>query len=124
MPIHTPDIDLGIFKRILPRFRPVAQNITVDAMSGDRPLALSAQLHGYPRLGEAGNGVSDLEGVEVIDLSDLPNEGPAGHLNHVYNEAVGDDLRRLLHSSERADARLGLVVQGGILWSLRPAPRD
>ena len=120
----APDMDFGIFERILPRVRPIAESMTVYATSGDRPLALSAQLHGYPRLGETGNDVSRLAGVEVIDLSDLPSEGPTGHLYHIYSRAVGEDLRRLLHAGERADARQGLVAQGENLWRLRPATNE
>jgi esterase/lipase superfamily enzyme len=52
------DMDFAIFERILPRIRPIATSLTVYARAGDRPLALSAQLHGHPRLGEAGNDVS------------------------------------------------------------------
>lgn len=115
----APDMDFGIFERILPRVRPVAESMTVYATSGDRPLALSAQLHGYPRLGEAGNDVSRLAGVEVIDLSDLPSEGPTGHLYHIYSEAVGDDLRRLLNAGEGASRRQGLVAESDNLWRLR-----
>jgi len=54
----APDMDFGIFERILPRIAPIAESLTVYVTAGDRPLALSAQLHGYPRLGEAGNDVS------------------------------------------------------------------
>lgn len=117
----APDMDFGIFERILPRIAHIAESMTVYATSGDKPLALSAQLHGYARLGEAGNDVSELAGVEVIDLSELPSEGPTGHLYHIYSRAVGADLRRLLHAGERADARQGLVAQGENLWRLRPA---
>ena len=67
----APDMDFGIFQRLLPRIAPIARNITVYMAAGDRPLAVSAQLHGYARLGEAGNDVASLSGVEVIDLSDL-----------------------------------------------------
>jgi esterase/lipase superfamily enzyme len=120
----APDMDFGIFERILPRVRPIAESMTVYATAGDRPLALSAQLHGYPRLGEAGNDVSDLEGVEVVDLSDLPSEGPTGHLYHIYSRAVGADLQRLLNAGERAEERRGLVPRGKNLWRLRPATSD
>lgn len=119
----APDIDFGIFERILPRIRPIADSITAYATTGDRPLALSTQLHGYPRLGEAGNDVSGLAGVEVIDLSDLPSEGPTGHLYHIYSSAVGDDLSRLLNAGERAEARQGLVAQSENLWRLRSETR-
>ncbi|RGP37612.1 alpha/beta fold hydrolase [Pseudotabrizicola alkalilacus] len=120
----APDVDFGIFERILPRIAPIAESITIYATTGDRPLALSAQLHGYPRLGEAGNDVSGLTGVEVIDLSDLPSEGPTGHLYHIYSRAVGEDLRRLLNAGERADGRQGLVVQSENVWRLRPTARE
>jgi esterase/lipase superfamily enzyme len=116
----APDVDFGIFERIAPRIIPIAQSMTVYATSGDRPLALSAQLHGQARLGEAGNDVSNLDGLEVIDLSDLPSEGPTGHLYHIYSRTVGEDLRRLLNGDERADMRPGLVAQGDNLWRLRP----
>jgi esterase/lipase superfamily enzyme len=120
----APDMDFGIFGRILPRIAPIAGSITVYATTGDRPLALSAQLHGYPRLGEAGNDVSGLTGVEVIDLSDLPSEGPTGHLYHIYSPTVGADLRQLLHEAKRAAARSGIVAKGENLWSLKPAQKD
>lgn len=120
----APDMDVGIFERILPRIRPIAESMTVYATSGDRPLALSEQLHGYPRLGQAGNDVSGLADVEVIDLSELPGEGPTGHLYHIYSRAVGDDLRRLLQTGARADMRKGLVAHGANLWRLRPTPED
>lgn len=118
----APDMDFGIFERVLPRLRPIARSITVYTTSGDRPLALSAQLHGYSRLGEAGNDVARLAGVEVIDLSNLPSEGPTGHLYHIYSRAVGEDLRRLLQSGERAAVRHGLVARGENLWDLQRPP--
>jgi esterase/lipase superfamily enzyme len=117
----APDMDFGIFERILPRIRPITESITVYTTAGDRPLALSQQLHGYARLGQAGNDVSKFDGVDVIDLSDLPSEGPTGHLYHIYSRAVGEDLRRLLHADARADARQGLEAQSANLWRLRPA---
>lgn len=120
----APDMDFGLFQRILPRIAPIANNVTVYATSGDRPLALSAQLHGYPRLGEAGNDVSGLKGVEVIDLSALPSEGPTGHLYHIYSRAVGTDLQQLLNEGKRADARRTLVPAGENLWRMQPVAEE
>ena len=117
----APDMDFGIFQRILPRISPIAENVTVYVTTGDRPLALSAQLHGYPRLGEAGNDVSKLAGVEVIDLSDLPADSPTGHLYHIYSEDVGDDLSQLLNEGKRAPARKNLVRSGRNIWRLQQA---
>ena len=116
----APDMDFGIFVRMLPRIEPIAESLTVYVASGDVPLALSRQVHGYARLGESGNDVSKVPGVEVIDLSDLPNQGPTGHLYHIYSPAVGADLRQLLNEGKPASARSGLVAKGSNLWHLQP----
>lgn len=120
--LMAPDMDFDIFARLLPRIAPIVEHLTIYVASGDRPLALSAQLHGYPRLGEAGNDVARLEGVEVIDLSELPSEGPTGHLLHIYSTPVGDDLNQLLNEGKRAAERRNLVQVGDNLWSLKPPP--
>jgi len=120
----APDMDFDIFARMLPRIEPVAKSISVYAASGDRPLALSRQLHGYARLGQSGNDVSRIPGVEVIDLSDLPSDGPTGHLYHIYSPDVGADLRQLLNEGKPAETRGGLVAKGANLWHLKPGARD
>lgn len=117
----APDMDFQIFERILPRIAPIAANITVYATTGDRPLALSAQLHGYPRLGEAGPHLVDHDGVEIVDLSDLPSGSPTGHLYHIYSADVGADLRFVLIDRLRASARPNLVRVSPGRWRLRPA---
>lgn len=119
----APDMDSAIFERILPRILPIVDNITVYVTTGDRPLALSAQLHGYPRLGEAGQDVSRLAGVEVIDLSDLPVESPTGHLYHIYSDDVGDDLSQLLNEGRHAAERSHLIRSGNNTWRLQKAIR-
>jgi esterase/lipase superfamily enzyme len=117
----APDIDFGIFQRLLPRIRPIVRGITVYVSSADRPLALSAQVHGYPRLGEAGNNVTVLQGVEVIDLSGIPARSPTGHLYHIFNPEVGADVNQLLNDGKRAPQRRNLVQAGDNLWNLLPA---
>ena len=115
----APDMDFEIFARLLPRIRPIADNITVYVTEGDRPLALSEQLNGYPRLGEAGNDVALLTGVEVVDISALPIWDPTGHLYHIYNPALGDDLSRLLHEGAGAADRPNLIRHGTNLWAIQ-----
>lgn len=117
----APDMDFAIFQRMLPRIAPIAGKITVYVTSGDLPLAVSAQLHGYPRLGEVGNDVEALEGVEVIDLSDLPTDSPTGHLYHIYSEDVGSDLDQLLNGGLHAAERRNLVRTGPNTWNLQEA---
>lgn len=115
----APDMDFAIFQRMLPRIAAIAETITVYVNTDDRPLALSAELHGYPRLGEAGNDVEALAGVEVIDVSELSAATPTRHLYHLYSEEVGEDLDQLLNGGVRAAERRNLVRTGPNTWSLR-----
>lgn len=116
----APDMDFEIFERLLPTIRPIASGMTVYVSDSDRPLALSATVHGYARLGEAGNDVANLEGVEVIDLSELPVRSPTGHLYHVYNQEVGDDLNQLLNEGKRPHERKNMLYVSDNLWTLLP----
>lgn len=118
----APDIDFEVFSRMLPRIRQVVRSITVYVSDGDRPLALSEQVHGYPRLGQSGNDVGLLAGVQVIDLSDLPAQSPTGHLYHIYNAEVGDDIALKLNEGQDAQARRNLVRSSENLWYLRAKP--
>lgn len=120
----APDMDFEIFSRMLPRIRSIADSVTVYVTSGDKPLALSKQVHGYARLGESGNDVSKIPSVEVIDLSDLPSGSPTGHLYHIYSPDVGNDLRQLLNEGKRPLERSGLEAKGGNLWHLSPAEEN
>ncbi len=116
----APDVDFGIFARLLPRISPIARSITVYVSDEDYPLALSAELHGYARLGEAENPFEDLAGVQVIDVSDLPGETASGHLYHIHSAPVGRDLNHLLNGQTLAEDRPDLVPTGPNVWSLRP----
>lgn len=118
----APDIDFDIFARLLPRIRPIVRSITVYVAEDDRPLALSEQVHGYPRLGQSGNDVSRLDGVDVIDLSDLPVRSPTGHLYHIYNEEVGADIAQKLNEGLDARSRRNLLRTGENLWQLKREP--
>lgn len=120
----APDMDFDIFARMLPRIEPIVDSLTVYVASGDKPLALSRQVHGYPRLGEAGNDVSRIKGVEVIDLSDLPGNSPTGHLYHIYSPDVGADLQQLLNAGKLAGERSGLVAQSDNLWKFSLVAQD
>ncbi|MFY0691786.1 MAG: alpha/beta fold hydrolase [Paracoccaceae bacterium] len=117
----APDMDFAIFQRLLPHISQIASNITIYVRNADHALALSAQLHGYPRLGEAGDHLATLSGVEMIDLSDISPEGPTGHLYHIYSKAVGSDLSQLLNDGQRAAERRNLAQTGPNSWKMRTA---
>jgi len=115
------DIDIGIFKQYLPKIRPLARNITIYVSANDSPLALSRQVHGYPRLGESGSHLDGLTGVDIIDLSEISVRYPSGHVYHLYNDIVASDLFQLLDSGKPASQRSNLKQEGENYWLLQPA---
>jgi len=115
----APDIDAGIFKQYLAEIQPLARNITVYVSGNDRPLALSKQVHGYPRLGASGPHLDGLAGVEIIDLSDIPVRYPSGHVYHLYHDAVINDLDQILNGGKTASQRSNLKQTGENYWQLQ-----
>lgn len=116
----APDIDFDVFRKLLPRIRPLARSITIYTSTLDAALATSAQLHGYPRLGEGKGDASLLDGVEVIDTTDLPFTSANGHLYHIYNTEVGRDLNQLVTGSKTAADRTNLEQLDTNVWRLKP----
>ena len=117
----APDIDVGIFKQYLPLIRPLARNMTVYVSSNDSPLALSRQVHGYPRLGEAGNHLEGLTDIEIIDLSDIPVRVPSGHVYHLYQSLVTEDLDQIINENKTAAQRRNLKQVSENQWRLQKA---
>ena len=116
----APDVDAGIFKQALPLIRPLAKHLSLYVSENDKPLALSAEVHGYPRLGETGKHLQGLDGIEIIDLSELALRSYSGHLYHLYNDDINADLGLLLNEQRPAGKRPHLteVVEG--YWHLSP----
>ena len=110
----APDFDSQVFVNLFSELRPLAGRVTLYASSGDAPLALSQQLSGYPRLGQAGPYLTVVPGMETIDVSAAGRYQITGHEYFYYHPVVAADLERLL--SERA----GAAERSG----LRPAMRD
>lgn len=90
----APDVDAGIFVQNADQVTARARTTSLYVSKRDAPLALSREVHGYPRLGEKGPHLKDLDGVETIDVSDLDLSTPTGHLYHLFNNAVIDSLRK------------------------------
>lgn len=118
--LTAPDIDAGVFQQYLPEILPLADNITVYVSDNDRPLALSREVHGYPRLGESGDHLDALEGIQIVDVSDVKARSFTGHLYHLYHEQVGDDLRQLFNQGGDAGQRTGLTREAPSRWRLAP----
>jgi esterase/lipase superfamily enzyme len=120
----APDIDAGIFKQYLPMIKPLAKNITIYVSANDNPLALSRQVHGYPRLGEPGEHLDGITGVEIIDISGIAMRTPTGHVYHIYQNDVVNDLDQLLNDGKPASQREHLKQTGESYWLLQPLLND
>jgi esterase/lipase superfamily enzyme len=116
----APDIDVGIFKQYLPMIRPLARTMTIYVSANDSPLALSRQVHGYPRLGQAGDHLQGLTDIEIIDISDKPIRVPSGHLYHLYDSEVINDLSQLINQNKPAAQRKNLKKISHNYWRLQP----
>lgn len=110
----APDIDADIFQHELPLLRSMVRRITVYVSDNDKALRLSEEVHGASRLGQAGDHLRVLEGVEIVDISALDSRRISGHLYHLFNPEVIDDLWQLLHFGIPAADR----------FSLQPARQD
>ena len=94
----APDLDREVFVHELQALSERVERITVYASGNDRALGLSRQAHGYPRAGQAASGLS-YPGVDLIDITSTEIRELSGHIYHLYNPAVVEDLRRVLGTS-------------------------
>jgi len=120
----APDIDTDTFTLELPLLRTVVKQITVYVSENDKALKLSHEVHGYPRLGEGGEYLTVVNGIETIDISNISNRRLSGHLYHLFDPEVISDLTDLLHSGKKAAERKNLrkVQSGnGVYYTLMPA---
>jgi len=115
------DVDTGIFRQYLDLIRPLARTITIYVSDNDNALALSQEVHGYPRLGRTGPHFQDLDGIEIIDVSAAGRRSASGHLYHLHNQIVVNDLDQLLNENRLASRREGLqqdLHMGPNYWKL------
>ena len=108
MVLIAPDIDTDIFGQKVSALRLAAKRITVYVSENDKALKLSQEVHGYPRLGQAGENLRVMKGIETIDISQMSTQRISGHLYHLFNPLVMADIKRLLHSGEHPDQRPSL----------------
>ncbi|MEE4241371.1 MAG: alpha/beta hydrolase [Desulfopila sp.] len=120
----APDIDTDTFLLELPLLNTVVRRITVYVSENDKALKLSHEVHGYRRLGEGGEYLTVVNGIETVDISNISNRRLSGHLYHLFDPEVISDLTDLLHTGKKAAERQNLrKVQShnGAYYSLIPA---
>ena len=119
----APDVDTDIFRQDLKQLKNVVRRITVYVSENDKALKLSQEVHGYPRLGQAGEALTIFEEVETIDISGINLRRFSGHIYHLFNPEVIDDLTELLTTGKSAAhrSRLKATRKGGLDdWLLEP----
>jgi esterase/lipase superfamily enzyme len=103
--LTAPDIDADVFKRdIAPAIVRTAERITLYASSNDKALALSKQVHRYPRAGDSGQGLVVVPGIDTIDVSKV-DTSLLGHSYYGSNRTVLADLVDLLHGAKPPSQR-------------------
>ncbi len=97
-------------------------DITVYMSDNDRVLWLSTTVNVSGRLGVASE--FDLEHANVVDITPTGSNDITGHLYHMLNPAVIEDLRALLGSDEKDTERNFHRVPGDLqgFWRLEPRP--
>ena len=121
------DIDADIFRQYLELIRPLVRNITIYVSDNDSALSLSEEVHGYPRLGKSGPHLHDLDGIEIVDISATGRQRASGHLYHLYNKTVINDLDQLLNGDKSASDRTELrqdFRMGSNYWRLFVPPAN
>lgn len=119
----APDMDSDVFRQELPLIQKTVNRITVYVSEKDKALKLSHEVHGYPRLGMSGEYLTVLKGVETIDISLIGIRKISGHLYHLFNPEVKEDLTNLLHTGVSAKKRPALKTmnQNGLpYWQMIP----
>ena len=88
----APDYDAAAFRTQYRHLRKAVDRVSLYASTNDTPLLLSQTLHGYPRLGQSGQHLTIIEGMETIDVSGLGRYHPTGHEYFFYHPVVAADL--------------------------------
>jgi esterase/lipase superfamily enzyme len=123
----APDIDREIFLQHYGRVRSLVGSLTLYASQNDTPLTVSEQLHGHPRLGQAGDILTVVEGMETIDVTPVGRYQITGHEYHYYHPRVAADLGQLLAGGRSATERTGLESrehEGKRYWAMQPLSED
>ncbi len=119
----APDIDAEVFRSAFSDIRKMAHRITLYSSENDQPLRLSNEVHGASRLGEAGENLVVLKGMDTIDVSVSGGREMTGHLYHLYNDTVRSDIGRLLSDGKTASLRKNMkkLRKNGLpYWILLP----
>lgn len=116
----APDISRKTFLENVPMLRDRASEITVYMSDNDRVLWLSTTVNISGRLGNAAELPVEIEELNLVDITPTGTMHIGGHLYHLHNPAVIEDLRVLLGSDPPdAERRWGREPTGSPgIWTL------
>lgn len=116
----APDIRRNTFLESLQLLQQTVSEITVYTSDNDLVLWLSTVVNVSPRLGLAGDIDFDPEHAKVIDITPTGVSFVGGHLYHIFNAAVAEDLRTVLGTAAPGASRAWQRVPGETdgLWRL------
>ena len=119
----APDIRRDVFLENVGMLQDRFSNITVYMSDNDRVLWISATVNTSGRLGLAKEFDIDIDDISVVDVTPTGTNDISGHLYHMFNPAVVEDLRVLfgvpVEGDQRAYHRVAMETPG--FWSLEPA---
>lgn len=118
--LAAPDLDAATFRDDLaPAILPAGRRVTLYASSRDAALAASRKVHGYPRAGEAGEGLVVVPGLETVDVSEVSgSHSYIGNSGRVLDD-LGAILLRQAKRAERPGAVLSRLLRGLPYWLLQ-----
>ncbi len=118
----APDIRRDVFRENVTMLQQKVSDIVVYMSDHDRVLWLSTTVNVSGRLGVAKE--SDIEHTTFIDVTPTGTNDISGHLYHMLNPAVIEDLRDLLGTASADEKRAFHRVPGETrgFWQLQPLP--
>ena len=116
----APDIRRGAFLESLQMLQRTVSDITVYTSDNDLVLWLSTVVNASSRLGLADDIDFDPEHAKIIDITPTGVSFVGGHLYHIFNAAVAEDLRTVLGTAAPGASRAWQRVPGETdgLWRL------
>ena len=116
----APDIRRDLFVENVQMLQSKVSDLTVYASDNDLVLWLSTIVNVSGRLGVATEIDIDAEHMRIIDISSTGVNFIGGHLYHIFNPAVAEDLRALFGSGPPGASRAWQRVPGATdsIWRL------
>ncbi|MEE9427237.1 MAG: alpha/beta hydrolase [Paracoccaceae bacterium] len=105
----APDVDAGLFVKMIETIRPIARRLTLYASSEDWALQSSRKLHGNaPRAGQGGQDTLVNGSIDSIDMSEL-GEDMLAHSYFAQDSSALADMMSLFWQNAAPQSRCGLV---------------